>query len=277
MKIRLTEKISVYGLLFAFVLFFLFPIYWALATSFKDSSSIIKLPPEFWPQHFTWSNYVEVFTENNLGRYFGNSLLVALSTTALSVLIAAFAGYGFSRYKFKGRNFWLLLVLAVRMIPGLVFTVPYFVIFDKIGMLDTLYGLIVVGIAGALPLAVWLFIGFYEEIPREVYEAATIDGCSSVQTFWKVALPLVVPGIVVTAILNFLSSYNEFGMALILTFSDANKTLPLAISGLVQTQKDTPFGPLAAAGVIAMIPAFLLSLTTQSYIVKGFTAGAVKG
>ncbi|THF80380.1 carbohydrate ABC transporter permease [Cohnella fermenti] len=277
MNIRKRERLAQGVLLLLFALFFLFPIYWALATSFKTPGQIIKLPPEFWPTRWTWDNYREIFKENNIGLYFRNSMVVALATVGLSVLIAALAGYGFARFRFRGRRFWLYLILAVRMIPGLVFTVPYFVIFDKLGLLDSLTGLIIVYTAGTLPLAVWLFVGFYEELPGELYEAGIIDGCGPLQLFARIALPLVAPGIVVTAILAFLAAYNEFGMALILTFSDAKKTLPLGISGLVQAQKDTPFGPLAAAGTVAMLPAFLLSLTTQKYIVKGFTAGAVKG
>jgi ABC-type glycerol-3-phosphate transport system permease component len=277
MKERTTEKIAIYCLLIIFVCLFLFPIYWALMTSFKGVDQIIKLPPEVWPHHFTLDNFIEVFTKNNVGRFFFNSLFVAISTTAASVILAALAGYGFSKYRFKGRSFWLYLILAVRMIPGLVFTVPYFVIFNKLGLLDSLLGLIIVYVVGALPLAVWLFVGFYDEIPLEIFEAAKIDGCSAFQMYARIAFPLVLPGIVVTSILCFLGSYNEFGMALVLIFSDDKKTLPLGISSLVQIQKDTPFGPLAAAGMVAMIPAFILSLTTQKYIVQGFTAGAVKG
>lgn len=277
MRTTKLEKIWIYTLLVIFMLFFTFPIYWAVTTSFKSPDRILTLPPEIFPYSPTTGNYTEVINNNKMGLYFLNSLFVAISTTFVSVLIAALAGYGFSRFRFRGKYFWLYLILAIRTVPGLVFTLPYFVIFDKIGLLDTLTGLIVVYITATLPLAVWLFVGFYDKIPSDIYDAARIDGCGQMQMFGRVALPLVVPGIVVTSILNFLAAYNEFGTALILIFSDNNKTLPLAIAGLIQLQKDTPFGTLSAAGTIAIIPAFLLSLFAQKYLVSGFTAGAVKG
>lgn len=271
------EKTVVSTLLGLFTLFFLFPIYWTLTTSIKPKGSIIKLPPEWLPLHFTWSNYVEVFSQNQIGRVFLNSLWVASATTAITVIITALGGYGFSRFKFRGRNLWIYTTIIVRMIPGLLLIIPYYLMFQKAGLLNTLSGLIIVYVTAAIPLAIYLFMGFYSEMPGEVFESARIDGCSEYGIFSRIALPLVVPGIVVTSILVFMGAWNEFSLSLILTFSDDKKLLPLAISSLVQTQKDTPLGEIAAAGTIAMIPAVVLSLTTQKYIVEGFTAGAVKG
>jgi ABC-type glycerol-3-phosphate transport system permease component len=235
------------------------------------------LPPEFFPTKFTLGNFIEVFAQSNLGRMFFNSVFVSMVTVIAAVGIAALAGYGFSRYRFRGRLTWVYTIIIVRMIPSVVFIVPYYVIFQKLGLLDTLFGLIIVYVTSAIPFAIWLFIGFYDEIPREVYEAAIIDGCGEFSLYNRIALPLVIPGVVVAAILTFLAAYNEFGISLVLIFSDDNKTLPLGISSLIRSQKDTPFGSLAAAGTIAMIPSILLSLTTQKYIVEGLTAGAVKG
>ena len=171
----------------------------------------------------------------------------------------------------------MMLVIIVRMIPALIYMVPYYIIFNNLGMLDSKLALTVVYITANLPLAIWLATGFFDEIPAEVFESAKIDGCSEFQVYRKIALPLVIPGLVVISILVFLASYNEFGTALVLLFNDANKTLPVGISGMLQLQKDTPYGLLAAAGTIALIPAFILALTTQKYVQKGITAGAVKG
>ncbi|MBB6733310.1 carbohydrate ABC transporter permease [Cohnella zeiphila] len=272
-----TEKTVVSILLGLFALYFLFPIYWTLTTSIKPKGSIIKLPPEWFPHRFTWSNYAEVFSQNHIGRVFLNSLLVASATTAVTVLVTALGGYGFSRFRFSGRNLWIYTTIVVRMIPGLLLIIPYYLMFQKAGLLDSLTGLVIVYVTAAIPLAIYLFIGFYNEMPAEIFESARIDGCSEYGTFLRIALPLVVPGIVVTSILVFMGAWNEFSLSLILTFSDDKKLLPLAISSLVQTQKDTPLGTLAAAGTLAMLPAIALSLTTQKYIVDGFTAGAVKG
>jgi ABC-type glycerol-3-phosphate transport system permease component len=276
MKMR-TEKTIVSVLLACFTLYFLFPIYWTLMTSIKPKESIIKLPPEWFPQSFTWSHYVEVFTHNQIIKVFMNSLYVASITTVVTVFITALGGYGFARFRFRGRNLWIYTTIIVRMIPGLLLIIPYYMMFQKAGLLNTLSGLIIVYVTAAIPLAIYLFMGFYNEMPVEIFESARIDGCTEYGTFFRIALPLVIPGIVVTSILVFMGAWNEFSLSLILTFSDDKKLLPLAISSLIQVNKDTPLGTLAAAGTIAMIPAIVLSLTTQKYIVDGFTAGAVKG
>jgi ABC-type glycerol-3-phosphate transport system permease component len=271
------EKMAVYALLLILTALFLFPIYWAFITSVERPSQILKLPPEFFPQSATIGNFIEVFGQSHLGRMFANSIFVSVLSMIAAVFIAALAGYGLSRYRFQLRTFWVYTIIIVRMIPSLVFIVPYYVIFQKLGLLDTLLGLIIVYVTGAIPFAIWLFIGFFDEIPSEVYEAAIIDGCGEFALYRVIALPLVIPGIVVAGILTFLAAYNEFGISLVLIFSDENKTLPLGISSLIRSQKDTPFGSLAAAGTVAMIPSIILSLTTQKYIVEGLTAGAVKG
>ncbi|RCX16496.1 carbohydrate ABC transporter membrane protein 2 (CUT1 family) [Fontibacillus phaseoli] len=277
MKKHNAEKFALYLLLALFVIVFLFPIYWAVTTSFKTPGQIMKVPPEFFPSNWNLQNYVEVFTKHQIGTYFINSLVVAVTTTLCAIIVATFAGYGFSRFKFRGRAFWQYAIIVMRMVPGLVFIIPYYIIFQKLGILDTLFGLIIVYITAALPLAIWLFMGFFDELPTEMFEAAKIDGCSEFGTYWRIALPLIVPGIVVAAILVFLAAYNEFSLSLVLIFTDQNKTLPLGISGMIQLQKDTPFGTLAAAGTIAFIPALVLALTTQKYVQAGITAGAVKG
>ncbi|MBQ4901082.1 carbohydrate ABC transporter permease [Paenibacillus sp. Marseille-P2973] len=277
MKKHNAEKFALYLLLALFVIAFLFPIYWAITTSFKTPGQIMKVPPEFFPSNWNLQNYVEIFTKHQIGTYFINSLIVAVTTTLCAIMVATFAGYGFSRFKFRGRAFWQYAIIVMRMVPGLVFIIPYYIIFQKLGILDTLFGLIIVYITAALPLAIWLFMGFFDELPAEMFEAAKMDGCSEFGTYWRIALPLIVPGIVVAAILVFLAAYNEFSLSLVLIFTDQNKTLPLGISGMIQLQKDTPFGTLAAAGTIAFIPALVLALTTQKYVQAGITAGAVKG
>lgn len=260
-----------------FTILFLFPIYWTITTAFKQPSQIMTVPPEFIPSRFTFENFTKVFQENHIGTFFSNSISISIATTVTTLLIATFAGYGFSRFSFRGKNASMLLVISVRMIPSLVYMVPYYIIFNHLGLLDSKIGLTIVYITANLPLAIWLATSFFDEIPEEVFESAKIDGCTEFQIYRKIALPLVVPGMIVISILVFLASYNEFGTALVLLFNDANKTLPVGISGMIQLQKDTPFGLLAAAGAVAMIPAFILALTTQKYIQKGITAGAVKG
>jgi len=264
-------------LLVLFTFIFLFPIYWTITTAMKQPGQIMVIPPEFIPSKISLQNFRQVIAENNMGQFFWNSLSISISTTIITLIIASFAGYGFSRFNFRGKKLSLLLVIAVRMIPSLIYMIPYYIIFNQLHLLDSKVGLTIVYITANLPLAIWLSASFFDELPDEIFESAKIDGCTEFQIYWRIALPLVVPGLVVISILVFLASYNEFGTALVLLFNDSTKTLPVGISGMVQLQKDTPFGLLAAAGTIAMIPAFILALTTQKYVQKGITAGAVKG
>lgn len=277
MKKRIRSSIFILLGMTALAIIFFFPLYWTFLTSFKTSSQIFVEKPIFILDVFYLDNYIEIFSKSHVVTFFMNSLLVSAATTAISLVIATMAGFGLSRYQFRAKTALRNSILIVRMIPALVYTIPYYIIYSKIHLLDSMIGLILAYIAFALPLAIWLAINFFADIPDEVYESAEIDGCSEYKIYLKIALPLVKAGIVVIAILVFIGAWNEFGLALVLQSSDAKKTLPIGIASMIQTHKDTPSGSLAAAGMIAMIPAVILSLTTQKYIVKGTMAGAVKG
>lgn len=263
--------------LLALGLLFFFPLYWTFMTSFKTTAQIFVEKPIFFTKEFYTGNYAEIFQKSHVAQFFINSIIVAGCTTFISLVLATMAGFGFNRYNFKMKAILQNSVLIVRMIPALVYTIPYYIIYSKLHLLDTLLGLILAYISFALPLAIWLAINFFAEIPKEVYESAEMDGCSEYKLYWYIAVPLVKAGMVVIAILVFIGAWNEFGLALVLQASDAKKTLPIGIASMIQSNKDTPSGSLAAAGMIAMIPAVILSLTTQKYIVKGTMAGAVKG
>lgn len=269
-----------FGLFILFLLLgslFIFPLYWTVITSFKTSSQVFVEKPIFVLDTIYLDNYIEIFHKSHVDTFFLNSILVAGATTLVSLLLASMAGFGLCRYRFKGRNTVRNSILIIRMIPALVYTIPYYIIYNKLHLLDTLGGLIMAYISFALPMAIWLSINFFIDIPPEIYESAEIDGCPELMLYTRIALPLVKAGLAVIAILVFIGAWNEFGLALVLQSSDIKKTLPIGIASMVQTHKDTPSGSLAAAGVIAMIPAIILSITTQKYIVKGTMAGAVKG
>lgn len=263
--------------LLALGLLFFFPLYWTFMTSFKTTAQIFVEKPIFFTKEFYTGNYAEIFQKSHVAQFFINSIIVAGCTTFISLVLATMAGFGFNRYNFKMKAILQNSALIVRMIPALVYTIPYYIIYSKLHLLDTLLGLILAYISFALPLAIWLAINFFAEIPKEVYESAEMDGCSEYKLYWYIAVPLVKAGMVVIAILVFIGAWNEFGLALVLQASDAKKTLPIGIASMIQSNKDTPSGSLVAAGMIAMIPAVILSLTTQKYIVKGTMAGAVKG
>lgn len=257
--------------------FFIFPIYWAVTMSFKYNEDILTTVPAYVPTRVTVGHYIEIFRNSSFPSFLLNSTKVASLTTLLCVLVASMAGFGLTRFSFKGNKAVSLGIYVIRMIPGLLYTIPLYIIYLNLGLLDNHLGLIAAYCTFSLPMSIWLFLGFYEEIPREIYESASIDGCSNYRMYWEIALPLVLPSISVVAILCFIGAWNEFGLALTLTFKDAFKTLPIAINSMIQRDRDTPFGSIAAAGTLSMVPAIILSLTMQKYIVKGFTAGAVKG
>lgn len=257
--------------------FFAFPLYWTILTSFKTSAQVFVEKPIFFMDTLYLDNYIEIFTKSDVGTFFMNSLIVAGCTTLFSLIISTMAGFGLSRYVFRGSHLLRNSILVIRMIPALIYTIPYYIIYSRLHLLDTISGLIMAYISFALPMGIWLAVSFFTDIPQEIYESAEIDGCGEWRMYLSIALPLVKAGIAVIAILLFVQAWNEFGLALVLQSSDAKKTLPIGIASMVQTHKDTPSGSLAAAGVIAMIPAMILALTTQKYIVKGTMAGAIKG
>lgn len=257
--------------------FFIFPIYWCVTMSFKYKEDILTTIPQYVPTRVTAASYIEIFRNSDFPTYLLNSAEIAVLTTLLCVLVASMAGFGLTRFSFRGSKAVSLGIYVVRMIPGLLYTIPLYIIFLNMGLLNSKLGLVAAYCTFSLPMSVWLFLGFYEEIPREIYESASIDGCSDYRMYWEIALPLVLPSISVVAILCFIGAWNEFGLALTLTFRDEAKTLPIAINSMIQRDRDTPFGSIAAAGTLSMVPAIILSLTMQKYIVKGFTAGAVKG
>lgn len=263
--------------LLAVLSIFLFPVYWTVTLSIKPRADILVQTPLYIPLHFTLDNYINIFQKSGFGQFTWNSARIAITTTVLCVIVAAMAGFGLTRFRFKGRKAISSSIYIVRMIPGLVYTVPLFVMYRQLNMLDSAWGLILAYCTFSLPMSIWMFLSFYEEIPRELYESGVLDGCNEYRLFVSIALPLVIPSISVVAILCFLGAWNEFGLAMCLTFKDGAKTLPIAINSLIQREKDLPYGSIAAGGTLIMLPAIILSLSTQKYIVKGFTAGAVKG
>lgn len=276
---RTNKKLWTILLIFVLILFaiyFLFPIYWTFTTSIKARGQIFQQPPAWIPTQITFQHYKDIFTNTNIGQYFLNSLIIACMTVCGVLLLALPASFGLSFFHFRGKKLISDGIITIRMIPALLFTIPYYVIFLKIGLTDTLIGIALTHIAVNLPFAIWLFINYFREVPRTIYEAGLIDGCTYSKLFLRVALPMVRPGIVTVAILVFINSWNEFSMALTLVFSDRVKTLPIAISSMIQFNTDIPYGTLSAIGMIAMVPAILVSVFAQRYIISGMTAGAVK-
>ncbi|MBP1776840.1 MAG: mannitol transporter permease [candidate division NC10 bacterium] len=252
----------------------LFPLYWILTASFKTELSLYAKPPQ-WIFNPILENYKRVLFNIPFFQYLANSLLIALGTTIGSLVLGTLAGYGFSRVKFRGSEALRFLILVTRMVPRMTLVVPYYLLMMKIGMLDTYTGLVIAYVSFALPFSIWLLIGFFDDVPIEVEEAAMVDGCTPLGTLIRVVIPIAAPGLAVAAIFAFLVSWNEFLFALILS-GPASKTLPVVIAGLT-TDLGPLYGEMSAAAVMIMLPNIVMTLVMQRYVVRGLTLGAVKG
>lgn len=258
--------------------FFLFPVIWMFLTSFKTEAEYFSYPPVFIPKSFALTNYFNAMRLPPDGRGgvqgLRDSLIISLTTMTISVLVGSLAAYSFARYRTGGENlsFW---VLSTRMFPPVAAALPLFLIFKELKLLDTHMALIIANTIFNLPLVIWLLKGFFEDLPVELEEAALIDGCTQFGAFFRVALPLVAPGIVATALFSFIFTWNEFMFALLLT-RRAVRTLTIIVPSLVGGH-EILWGEIAAVGMVAIIPGIVLALCLQRYLVRGLTLGAVKG
>ena len=258
-------------LLFLVVLFLLTPFLWMVLNAFKTPLQIIKLPPEliFTP---TLRNFQNVFGTQNFMRYIMNSLIIGAGCTLVGLLLGLPAAYSIARYQ---QNRLAVGILMARMVPGITFLVPLFIIFRALGLIDTYTSLILAHMLVGLPFIVWVMVPFFESIPRELSESAVVDGASAVRTFVSVVLPLSGPGIVTAAILSFVFSWNNFMFSIVLA-SSRTRTVPVAIYNFI-SYAQIDWGGLMAAAVVITLPVLVLAIITQRYVIRGLTAGAVKG
>jgi len=264
---------------YAFIAFTWVPIvfvfYWMVATSVKTFLQNASIPPLLLPWlHYepTAENWVAMLAETEFWRTAWNSVVVAAGCTALALGLGIPCAYGVARWRYRGLAASLLLL---RIAPGVVFLVPWFILFTKLGWVDSYRALILTHAIVSLPLATWLLVGFFEDLPRDLDEAARMDGCSVYDHFWRIALPLVRPGLVTAAILSFIASWNNFLFSLILAQS-RTRTLPVILLNYMSFEA-TQWGKLAAASTVVTLPVLLLTLLVQRHIVAGLTVGAVKG
>lgn len=255
----------------ALLVFFLFPLVWMVLSSLKTNVQAMAFPPVwlFWP---TLRNYVDVFANNPFFWYMLNSTIVAVMAVGVSLLFGLPAAYAMARHRQNTLGF---LFLMVRILPGIAFLVPLFVIYRSLGLINTLPGIALAHIIVVLPLVIWVMAGFFQDIPRELEEAALIDGCSRMGAFVRVVLPLSKPGVVAATILSFIASWNNFIFVLILGGNDT-VTLPMAVYSFVSFE-DANWGGLMAAATVITVPILVLSLIVQRHLAGGLTIGGVKG
>ena len=260
----------------AIVVFCLFPFYWLVSLSLKtgadlgDSSLI--------PPHPTLDNYKSIFQNDDFILSLRNSAIISLTTTALALLVGSFCAYALARLRFRFKFGILALVLSITTFPAIAIAAPLFRLWTDIGIFNTLIGLIIPKLTFALPLAIYILVSFFKEIPKDLEEAALVDGATHFTAFRKVVVPLAAPGLATAGILTFIATRNEFLLAITLTSSPAARPVPAAIAFFTgSTQFEIPYGTITAASVTISVPLIILVLLFQKRIVAGLTAGAVKG
>jgi multiple sugar transport system permease protein len=261
---------------------FLIPTLWIPLTSLRPEREIAASPPVWVPQNIHLDNYWQILGTGGSGgastmaRYAENSVIVSVISIVAALFIGTIAGYVLSRFSFRGRTLIFFSILSVRVIPPLVMGVPLFILYRRLDLYDTRIGLILVYTALAIPFATWLMETFFAEVPKEITEAALVDGSTKFQVFRYVAVPMAKTGLATTAIFIFITTWSEFALALSLTGSQNARTLPVALYQFVGEFR-VAWGPLTAAGTILLIPAVVFTATVQRHLARGLTFGAVKG
>jgi trehalose/maltose transport system permease protein len=270
---------GLFWLLVAFLsVYTLFPFYWAIVTSLRPNEAIGQTPVTYWPKDLYLEHYKYVFNNGDFLRALRNSTIVSLSTVLLALVIGAFAAYATGRMQFRGRNAVLYMILAMTMFPPIAILGSMFQIIRELNLYDTIPALIFSYLTFTLPFTVWVLANFFRGMPRELEESALVDGSTPFQAFYKILLPLALPGLVTTGLLAFIAAWNEFLFALTFTNSYRARTVQPAIASFSgNTQFDYPWGAIMAASVVVTIPLVVLVLIFQRRILGGLTAGAVKG
>ena len=273
---QLIGRAAFYLLLAVIVLYTVFPFYWAIVSSLKSGSALFRV--DFWPPHPHWENYVAVFREQPFGRNILNSLFVSVSTVMLSLVLALGAAYAIGRVRFRGRRLLMFMILGVSMFPQIAVLSGMFELINSLGLYNNLLALSFSYLIFTVPFTVWVLTTFMQELPKELEEAAIIDGATPFIIVTRVFMPLMGPALVTTGLLAFIAAWNEFLFALTFTLSSNMRTVPVAIALISGASAyELPWGNIMAASVIVTVPLIILVLVFQRRIVSGLTAGAVKG
>lgn len=271
-------RTTIYGLLVVALLVALTPVYWMISISLKREVDQFAIPPKWFSFTPTLTHYTDAFLERSFGSYLITSATVAIVSTICALVIGTIAAYSLARFRLPRQldRKLALWILSTRMFPPIVTAVPLFLMMRDLALLNTQFALIILYTGFNLPFVVWMMRGFFLEVPRELEEAAMVDGDSRLGALRRVVLPLVTPGLAATAVFCLIICWNEFLFALVMTQTDAAMTLPVGIAGQV-TQYGIRWGVMSAAGVVAMLPILIFAMAVQKYIVRGLSLGAVKG
>ncbi|HMG38608.1 MAG TPA: carbohydrate ABC transporter permease [Nitrososphaeraceae archaeon] len=272
----LLEKSLIYFVIATYLFITLAPLLWVLSTSFKPNPEAISFPPQFLPSTPTLDNYIFVLTDPKLVISIFNSLAVSLASTGLSVAVSALGGYAFARFDFKGKNLLISTILGLFMIPVVINIIPLYIMLANVGLLNSLFALVLTFQILIIPLNIFLLKNYFETIPKELEEAALIDGCSKIRAFWHVIVPISMPGFLIAAILSFRFSWNEFVLPVVLSNRPDVMVFQVALYQFISIYR-IDWGYLTAGINIALIPVVVLMLIFQKRMIRGMTLGAVRG
>ena len=258
------------------IIMVLFPLYWLASNSIKTSAEYLKNPPVIVPSKVTIENYIQIFAKSDAGRALYNTVMVSVCTTVLCVAIGSLAAYAIAKGSIhkKVRSGFSMWFMIQKMYPAVCVAIPIYLVMRKIGLIDTVPGLVIVNTSFNLPMTIWLMIGFFQDLPDEIEQYGKIDGCNMFQRFFYLALPITKPGIVAAAILVFNAAWNEFLFSAILSINKS-KTLSVVVAGFI-TDKGLEWGPMAALSMVLIVPVVILVWILQKDFVSGLTMGSVK-
>jgi multiple sugar transport system permease protein len=269
--------IGLYAASAVVLLFFLTPVWWILTTSVKDPLDYAVWPPVVVPTRFSAEGWISTFTEWKAGQYLSNTVVVVFSATILAMFTGTSAAYGLVRFPVRGARQIAFGILALRMFPTLSIAIPLFAVFRALGLLNSYWGLILGYQLFLLPFVIWMMRGFFQDIPRELDEAAQVDGCTPLGALVRIVLPLALPGVAATATFAALLAWNEFLLPLLFVQSARVQPVSMLVGNFVDPSRGVQWGPLSAVASVSVLPILVFSLLLQKYLLKGLTLGAVKG
>ena len=275
--VRAAKRVGYNLLVWGLVLVIAFPLFWMAITSIKPNTEIISFPPTFFPKSVTFYHFKRLFTETEFPRYFLNSVFVAAATTVLVIVVATLGAYSLVRFRYAGRQAMGNMILFTYLLPAVVLLVPLYVIIVRLGLGDSLLGLVVAYTTFALPFALWLLRAFIASQPVDLEEAARVDGASRMRAFVDIVFPQALPGIISTALFTFILAWNEYLYALVFIITENKKTLPPGVIGLLTSTYNIEWDLLMAASVVMAVPVVVFFSFLQKHLTRGFGAGAVKG
>ncbi len=258
------------------------PGLWVVLSAFRPNREILAKPPVWLPEQLTLDNFAKIFgfgadqVAIPVAAYFWNSMVIALTSTVIALAIGTAGGYAFARFRFRFKNAVFLGLMLFRAVPGIALSLPVFILWSRLGLIDAQLGLIIVYVALNVPFTAWLIDGFFRQIPEQLSEAAQVDGCTRWQAFWRIEFPLARSGIAAAGVFAFLTSWNEFALASQLTRSTDSKTLPVGLMDFT-AQFTIDWAGMCAMAVIIIVPALILTFLVQKHLISGLTFGGVKG